>query len=243
MNFRQGILRGLSIQVTGGRFEQFAFDQMLIQAGGDLQFDPVALLNEKVLQFATPAHADISVMVSQNSLNQFLGSPKTLEKISVTAGKRIGAIASLFGAGGVNIGLNITNAQVVLQKNNKVVIAVDANVGMAGVGVPLSFEIDAQLGIKDGWVNVSNTHLKTNGQELSPQLSELLVNKINNLASWGHHSDDIQFQFNQMKVIPGKLFQVKGTALIKRLRLTRAREEVRPPMPNFPMPPPAGAQP
>jgi hypothetical protein len=228
MDFRRGILRGLSMHVFGGRFEQFIFDEMLVNTSGDLQFNPQLLLTDKILQFSTPAQADILVTVSQASLNQFLDSPKTLEKISVTASKRIGALASLFGAGGASIGLQITNAQVVLAKGNKIIIDVKANVGMAGVGVPLSFQIDAKLGIKDGWVEVTDTHLITNGQELSPQLSEMLVRKINSLASWGQKSDDIKFQFTDVKVLPNKQFAVKGTALISRLRMSRAKEETAP---------------
>jgi hypothetical protein len=234
MDFRHGILRGLSVHVFGGKFEQFIFDEMLINTSGDLQFNPQLLLGEKVLQFATPAQADIFVTVSQASLNQFLDSPKTLEKISVTASKRIGALASLFGAGGASIGLQITNAQVVLAKGNKIVIDVKANVGMAGVGVPLSFQINAKLGIKDGWVEVTDTHLITNGQELSPQLSEMLVRKINSLATWGQKSEDIKFQFTDIKVLPNKQFIVKGTALISRLRMNRGREEAPPPSQSLP---------
>jgi hypothetical protein len=228
MDFRRGLLRGLSVHVFGGRFEQFMFDEMMVNTAGDLQFNPQLLLTDKVLQFAAPAQADIFVTVSQASLNQFLDSPKTLEKISVTASKRIGALASLFGAGGASIGLQITNAQVVLAKGNKIIIDVKANVGMAGVGVPLSFQINAKLGIKDGWVEVTDTHLITNGQELSPQLSEMLVRKINSLATWGQKSEDIKFQFTDIKVLPNKQFVVKGTALISRLRMTRGKEEAPP---------------
>jgi hypothetical protein len=65
----------------------------------------------------------------------------------------------------------------------------------------------------------------TNGQEISPQLSEMLVAKINSLASWGHKSDDIQFDFTDIKVIPGKQFTVKGSAMIKRLRLERSHDD------------------
>jgi hypothetical protein len=226
MDFRQGTLQGLSISLSGGRFEQFIFDQMNIDTDGQMHFDPALLLTEKVLQFDAPQRANISVIVSQASLNQFLSSPKTLDKISVTASKRISTIASFFGANAANIGLHLTDVKVFLQKANKVVLQITANVGMGGVGVPLSFQIDAKLGIKNGWVEVTDAHLITNGQEISPQLSEALLRKVNSLASWGHRSDDIQFQFNDIKVLPGKQFVVKGTVIIKRLRLTRTREEL-----------------
>jgi hypothetical protein len=225
MDFRQGALKGLSIDVQGGHFQQFIFDEMTINTAGDLHFDPKVLLQDKVLQFSTPAKADIVVTVSQDSLNKFLADPQTLQNLSVTVSKKLGGLASLFGAGVANIGVKLHEAHVVLNKGNKIVIGVGADLEMAGVGVPLSFEVDAQLGIKDGWVEVSDTHLMTNGQEISPQLSEMLVKKINSLAAWGHKSDDIQFDFTDIKVVPGKLFTVKGTVQIKRLRLERSKDD------------------
>jgi hypothetical protein len=225
MDFRQGSLKSLSIDVLGGHFQQFIFDEMTINTAGDLHFDPHVLLQDKVLQFATPARADVMVTVSQDSLNKFLADPHTLQNLSVTVSKRLGGLASLFGASVANLGVKLNEAHVVLNKGNKIVIGITADLAMAGVGVPLSFEVDAQLGVKDGWVDVSDTHLMTNGQEISPQLSEMLVAKINSLASWGHKSDDIQFDFTDIKVIPGKQFTVKGSAMIKRLRLERSHDD------------------
>ncbi|HEY9682131.1 MAG TPA: hypothetical protein V6C86_11175 [Oculatellaceae cyanobacterium] len=228
MDFTQGALNGLNIDVIGGHFQQFVFDEMTLNTSGNLRFDPRVLLQEKVLQFTTPTRADVAVSVSQESLNKFLSDPHTLANLSVTVSKRLGALANLFGANVSNLGVTLKEAHVILNKGNKMLIAVTADLGMGGVGVPLSFEIDAQLGVKDGWVDVSDTHLMTNGQEISPQLSEVLVKKVNSLASWGHKSDDIQFDFTDIKVIPGKQFSVKGTAMIKRLRLTAPRDEGQP---------------
>lgn len=80
MNFRNGILRGLDIRVSGGKFEQFVFDQMLITTSSEMQFSPSRLLADHVLELKTPVRADVSVMVSQPSLNQFLAAPKTLAR-------------------------------------------------------------------------------------------------------------------------------------------------------------------
>jgi hypothetical protein len=232
LNIGQGSLKGLDVNVFGGRFDQFIFDELVLNTAGDMHFDPNQLLQNKVLQFTVPVQASVSASVSQDSLNKFLADPRTLEKLSVTASKRLGAIASFFGAPNTNIGVTLNEAQVNLSKGNKIVISIKANVGMAGVAVPISFDIDAVLGIKDGWVNVSEAHLTTNGQEISPQLSELLVSKINNMASWGHRSDDIQFDFSDIKVVPNRLFSVSGTALVKRLRMSRAKEDASPTAPN-----------
>jgi hypothetical protein len=239
MDLTQGSLNALNIDVIGGRFQQFIFDEMILNTAGNLRFDPRVLLQEKVLQFTTPARADVSVSVSQDSLNRFLSDPHTLANLSVTVSKRLGALANLFGANVSNLGVNLKEAHVILNKGNKMLIAVTADLGMGGVGVPLSFEIDAQLGVKDGWVDVSDTHLMTNGQEISPQLSEMLVKKVNGLASWGHKSDDIQFDFTDIKVVPGKQFTVKGSAMLKRLRLTAPRDEGQ----AGAVPPPAGITP
>jgi len=61
----------------------------------------------------------------------------------------------------------------------------------------------------------------TAGQELSPQLSEMLVKKVNGLSNLGTRSDDIHFSFTDLKVIAGKQLVVSGTAQINRLRFGR----------------------
>lgn len=223
-DFGQGRLSALNIRFGRGRFEEFRFDQFMLSTAGDLNFDPQQLFDKRVLQFKSPAKAAVTAMVSQDSLNQFLGSQKVLDHLSISANKRLGVLASMLGAGPATLVLSIKNAQVTLAKNNKVIIAFNANLGMIGVSVPLAFEIDATLGVKDGWVDIADTHLITNGQEISPKLSEMLVHKIHSLVDWERNNDDIQFQFAEVKVTPGKQFVVKGSALINRLHLSKTNE-------------------
>jgi hypothetical protein len=147
-----------------------------------------------------------------------LSSPQTLERLSVTANKKVGMLASLLGANASSFGITLNGAAVSLLKQNRISITTQANVGLGGIGMPLPLELNAKLGLENGWIAVSDTHLNTNGSEISASLSEMLVKKMNGLASWGGRSDDIQFSFTDLKVVPGKQFSLKGTAKISRLR-------------------------
>lgn len=225
MDLKASTLKALAITVNGGHFQEFIFDQFTLNTQGDLNFDSSLLLNDKVLQFNTPAEANVTAVVNQDSLNAFLSAPKTLEKLSVQGNKRVGMLATMLGANASNFGITLSGANVTLLKQNRVSITTNANVGMSGIGVPLPLELNAKLGLENGWIAVSDTHLNTNGQEISPQLSEMLVKKINGLASWGTKSNDIQFSFTDLKVIAGKQFILKGTAKINRLRFGRQKVE------------------
>jgi len=216
MDFRAGVLKGLSIDTSGGHFQDFVFDRLTLDTQGDLNFNPNLLQSSKVLQFLTPAEATVFAVVSQDSLNAFINSPRTLEKLSVKAGKSVGMIASLIGANPASFGVTLSDASVALQNDNHIAIGTKATVGI--IGVPLPLELTAKLDLANGWVAFSDTHLNTNGQEISPQLSEMLVKKMNGLAGWGSKSEDIQFGFSEIKVIPGKQFMMRGTARINRLR-------------------------
>lgn len=218
LDLQSGNVKGLNITVSGGHFPMFVFDQLSLNAVGEMNFDPLLMRNDKVLQFKTPVDAEVSAVVSQQSLNAFLSAPQTLEKLSITANKKIGMLASLFGANANNFGITLSGANVVLQKQNRVSVTTQANIGMGESGMPMPLELNAKLGLENGWVAVSDTHLNTNGSEISPTLSEMLVKRVNGLASWGNRSDDIQFSFTDLKVVPGKQFSLKGTAKISRLR-------------------------
>lgn len=218
LDMRAGTVKGLSIGVNGGHFPMFVFDQLSLNAVGDMAFDPASMKNDKVLQFKTPVDAEVSAVISQQSLNAFLGAPQTLERLSVTANKKVGMLASLLGANASNFGITLSGANVTLQKQNRISFTTQANIGMGGTAMPMPLELNAKLGLENGWIAVSDTHLNTNGSEISPTLSEMLVKRVNGLASWGSKSDDIQFSFTDLKVVPGKQFSLKGTAKISRLR-------------------------
>lgn len=218
LDMKAGSVKGLAITVNGGHFPMFIFDQLNLNAIGDMAFDPVLMKNDKVLQFKTPIEAEVSAVISQQSLNAFLGAPQTLEKLSVTANKKVGMLASLLGANASNFGITLSGATVTLQKQNRISVSTQANIGMGTNSIPMPLELNAKLGLENGWISVSDTHLNTNGSEISPTLSEMLVKKVNGLASWGSKSDDIQFSFTDLKVVPGKQFSLKGTAKISRLR-------------------------
>lgn len=218
LDVQNGALSGLNIAVKGGRFKDVAFDQLNIASQGDLHFDRDQFLGNKTLQFTTPASAQVMAVVSQDSLNRFLNSPTTLQRLSETAASKVKFLANMFGSN-ANIGLTLSEASVLLLKSNHVEIGVKAQLGLGKIGVPLPLSLVTKLGLNaEGWLSLSETHLNANGQEISPLLSNMLVKHVNEMADWAKLSDDIKFSFSELKVIPNKQFMVRGTAQINRLR-------------------------
>lgn len=222
LDVREGVLKSLDISVRGGHIHDFTFDQLNMATETSMNFDPGALLNHRILQFTQPIQTEVTATVSQDSLNRFLNSPKTLDKLSVTANGRAAAIASMVGING-SLGLSVAKASLVIEKHNKIAVNFDSNLGVGQMGIPINGEIEGTLDLEDGYLNVSDTHILTNGQELPPQVSNMLVKKIDSVANSIQKSDDIRFSFSELKVIAGKRIQLRGIAQVNRLRFGQAR--------------------
>lgn len=221
MDLNIGELKSLDIEVKGAHLQDFIVDKLTLNTQGALNFDTGLLLNQKTLQFNNPATAQVTAVISQDSLNKFLKAPTTLDRLSYRVAQKSGMLASLIGNAGGNFGLNITSANIVLGRSNKVNVSAEGRVGMAQLAVPVSAQLESQLSLTDGWVQLGDTKLMTAGQEISPQLSEILVKKINSLSNLGTRSDDIHFAFTDLKVVPGRQLIVSGTAQVNRLRFGR----------------------
>ena len=216
LDVREGVLKSLDLNVTGGHLRDFIVDHFTLTTQGSMRFDSGVLINQKVLQFVEPTVADVTADISQESLNKFINAPSTMDRLSAQVGKRAGALASIFG--GKAPGLTVSNGQLVLAKGNHIDLKFDAKVGIGDLGVPMPIEIDSVLALKDGWVQVTDSKLLTSGQEISPAISQWLVKKVNELSQFGALSDDIHFKFTELKMKPGKGFYLKGTAEVNRLR-------------------------
>lgn len=222
MDLNLGELKSLDIEIKGAHLQDFIVDKLTMTTRGALNFDTGILFNHKTLQFTAPAQAQVQALISQESLNKFLKAPTTLNRLSVTAGQKANFIANLLGGAGAGpIGLTVDSADITLGRSNKVNINAAGKLGLAQLAVPLNAQLESKLVLQDGWVQVSETKLMTAGQEISPQLSQMLVSKINNLSNLGQKSDDIHFSFTDLKVVPGKQLLVTGTAQVNRLRFGR----------------------
>lgn len=218
LDVQQGVLKSLDVTVTDGHFQDFIVDHISISTQGALRFDSGILINQKTLQFLEPAQATVAIEISQESLNKFLNAPNTLDKLSYNAAKKAGALANLIGGKIPNIGLSISNARAVLLKNNGVNITFDSKVGMGDYAIPIPVEASSQLGLVNGTVQLTNTQVKTSGQEISPAINQFLVQKVNSLSAWQTRSKDIQFRFTELIIKPNKKFLVTGQAELNRLR-------------------------
>ncbi|MBX9772018.1 MAG: hypothetical protein K2X29_11635 [Candidatus Obscuribacterales bacterium] len=221
LDLNSGTLQSLAVDIKGGHFQDFTFDNLVLETAGTLNFDVGVLLNQKILQFRTPATAQVSAVISEEGLNRFLKSPRTLDRLSVNSGKKLGFLKNLLG-NNANIGLTVTDGNIKLDRGNRVTITMDTKLAAGGIGVPIPVQLNTRLGLKDGWVELTDTHLLTSGQEISPELSKIIVKKVNGLANWGQSTNDIIFKFTKLKVVPGNKFVLEGTADVNRLRFGRS---------------------
>jgi len=241
MDMAQGVLDNLSVEAIEGSFQDFTVDSMRVWTKGPLNFDTAKLLNDKILQFHEPEMAHARVSVKQSSLNQFLNTPKVLDRLSGSAKKRV-PILSTLARRDVNFGFSFLNGDVKLQSGNKVQLVMDSKLGMGKVGVPVKLSAETKLQLTDGWVNFTETHLLTGGAAVPKDMAEKIVNRINSLSKWGTQSDDIKFQFTDLTVTPDDRLELEGTALITRLRFVRNQEDkigphqVAPTQPTAPTP-------
>jgi hypothetical protein len=216
LDMRQGVLGSFDIGLRGGHYEEFTIDQLRITSTTPVGFNPDALLNRRAFEFTRPASANVSAVISQNSLNRFISSPRTLQLLSQGAQTNMPSFLNqLIGAA---LQVHFQQAALKLLPENRVQIDLKANVDVMHSESILPVTLITRLGLAQGWVNLSDTRILTSGQELSPELSALVVGRINRLAEWGSHNNDIQFTFTQLNVIPGDRFELVGTAQIKRLR-------------------------
>jgi hypothetical protein len=222
LDLAQGTLAALGIDIKGGHFQDFTIDRLTLNTQGALNFDTGALLNRRMLQFNSPVLAKVNAVISQKSLNAFLNSPRTLERLAVTAQKKGAALISSFLGPNASFGLTIAQASAQLLPANRMALVAQANLGIGQMAVPVPLELNTQLSLANGWIQLADTHLSTSGQEISPEISQAVVRKVNGLSQWGQKSDDIHFTFTDMKVLPNDRIMLSGTAEIYRLRFGRS---------------------
>ncbi len=226
LDVEAGTLRSLNIYIEGGHVRDFIFDKLKMETSGDLSFNSGVLLNHKLLQFEQPAQANVSVVISQNSLNKFLSSPRTLERLSISANKKANALAGLANLVGIKInqvGLIIDSASVKLAKHNRFKMDFTSKIGLGNLGLPLIGQIQGELALQDGALVINDPHLTTGGQEIPQELANFLLKKVNLIPSLSQTSEDIRFNFTDLKVLSNREIQLRGTAYVSRLRFGNAK--------------------
>ncbi len=221
LDVQSGTLKSLNVDVKGGHVRDFIFDKLTMQTASDLKFDSGILLNHRLLQFDSPAQANVSVMISQASLNQYLNAPRTLERFSTSASRRASAVVGLANLVGIKInqiGLNIESASVKLARHNQFKLDIVSKLGVGDLALPVNGEITGELALQDGALTISNPHLVTAGQDIPPELSNILLKRINLIPALSQQSEDIRFNFTELKVSAGKQIQLRGMASVSRLR-------------------------
>jgi hypothetical protein len=223
MDMTNGTLDNLLIDADHPEFQDFIIDSFHMSTASGLHFDTNQLLNNKILQFREPASARVSATVSQTSLNAFINSPAVLARLSGSAKKRVPLLSTL-ARQDVMFGFDFLGGILRLEPDDHVHLGMDSKLGVAKAKISMPLAVDAKLSLENGWVNLSDTRLLTSGQVVPKDVSSKIIDRINSLSKWADISDDIRFQFTDLKVVPGDRLELQGTAVIRRLRLTRAAD-------------------
>lgn len=216
LDMARGQLGGIDVQVTGGHFREFTIDQLRIASSGALMFSTEAFLNSRVLEFTQPINANVAVVFTQKSLNQFLSSPASLQMLSSGATNHLGGFLSQIVGSALQV--KFQSAAVKLMPEDRIQTDVNVLVNLMNVETAVPLSLSTRLLLQDGWISMADTSILTSGQALPPEMSSMIVQRLNKLADWGKNNPDLRFSFNQLKVYPGDRFELGGTAFIKRLR-------------------------
>lgn len=224
MDLAKGTLDSLNLFVDDGQFQDFTVDSTKLWTHGVLNFDPAKLFNERILEFREPASAHARVSVTQASLNKFLNASFILERLSGAAKKRV-PILSAMARHDVNFGFSFSKADLKLEPDNHLRLSMNSRLGMGKLGVPVMLSAQTKLSLDNGWVKLEETHFVSGGQTVPKDLAAKIVKRINDLSRWGAQSDDIQFEFTELTIVPDDHLELEGSATIKRLRFTRNQED------------------
>lgn len=220
MDMNKGTLETLTIQADHAVFQEFTIDSLRMYSRGAFNFDTAHLLNSKILQFREPASARVRIVISQLSLNRFLNAPFVLERLSGSAKRRL-PILSTLARQDVNFGFDFTKADLKIEPENRVKLAMESKLGMGKVRMPVTVTADTKLQLADGWVTLADTKVHAGAQKVPHDLAEKIVARVNSLSKWGSNSDDIKFVFTDLRVVPDDRLELEGTAQINRLRFSR----------------------
>lgn len=216
LDMSRGLLGGIDLQVTGGHFREFTIDQLRIASSGALRFSTEAFLNNRVLEFTQPINANVVVVFSQKSLNQFLSSPASLQMLSSGATNHLGGFISQIVGSALQV--KFQSAAVQLMPEDRVQTDVNVLVNLMGAETAVPLSLSTRLLLQDAWISMADTRILSSGQELPQEMTNMIVSRLNKLADWGKNNPDLKMSFTQLKVFPGDRFELGGTAFIKRLR-------------------------
>lgn len=221
LDVEQGLLDKLNIQLEGLVFQDFRLDSLEIIADKGLPFEQSSFRNRRMLDFRAPVEALATASISQDSLNEFLNSPRVLSRLSVSLRQNLPLVGKILSAD-KDMAVEFSSARIKLLKGNKVSLELNARLQALGTGLNLPLGMETELKLVDGWVKLTDTKFVALGQDISTQLAQFVIERIDRLSDWGRSSDDVDFRFSRLKVAPGKRLELGGTALIKRLRFGKS---------------------
>lgn len=156
-----GSMKGLTLNVNGGMFEMIPVDEFRLQSGA-FAFDPYEFLNNRRIIVTKPVEANVSLRISEASLQKFIAHPETLSRLEAAIAKQTGGMKlitlsnpslSLLGKDNIRIGMLVTAAgaiaapvemagRLALNSNGSMVVQ---NLAVSSGGAPLPVDLASSV--------------------------------------------------------------------------------------------------
>jgi hypothetical protein len=203
IDFRQGVLKGLGAEIHAGFFERLPVDWLKLESSG-FAFDTMELLNRRRFVLSQPVQANIALRISENSLNQYLADPKTLEKLERAVAKKTGNL----------LAIRFTQPHIDLLTKNRVRLNLTTQIGDVAA-TPL--EMLGQVQARNGKLAFRDLTLTSNGVAFPIDVASALESKLNEVIDLQRLAKQ-QLDIRTEKVtVNNRQLEVQGLAALQRL--------------------------
>ena len=206
MDFKNGTLQSLKTDITDGLFENVPVQKLGINVPG-FSFDTMQLLNTHTFVLTQPVNGKVSLTLTEEGINRFLGNPKTIQKIEKSITKQTGGLKLI----------TFANPNFTLMGGGKIKITVNSTVAQ-GLAVPL--QMLGSLGIRNGQLEVTNLTMSSSGNnvQLPVDLAATMQSKINELIDFKRLGKNSLVIYADTMKQTGKSLMLNGHATVTRLK-------------------------
>lgn len=207
INFREGRLGSINADISDATLGNVPVAQLHLTAGnkaGGFAFDSFELLNNRRLVLSEATPATVTLEVTEDNLNRFLSSPKTLSKLEGALAKKTAGLSLV----------RFTNPSLDLISRDRVKMNVNMVLGEA-LNTPL--EMVGQLDLDDGRLQFKNMTVNSNGSTLPVDVASILQSQMNKLIDFNKLGDKYVVIYANNMRMGRKTLLLDGTATLKRL--------------------------
>ncbi|MBX2860602.1 MAG: LmeA family phospholipid-binding protein [Vampirovibrio sp.] len=210
IDFKYGKLQKFSAHTKNSQFNFFPVDELKITTPA-FKFNPIELSKNQRFIMPKPVRANITLKMSEGSLNKLVSHPTTVDKLESGVAKVTGNFRlikffepKLQLSGGQNLELSL--------------------VVTFGDTFALPVKMNGQLVHKNQNVQIENMQMATGNNKLPKQLSKIIQDQLNKLFDLNQAggNKDFSIKATSMRIV-GKIVVVQGYASLSKLQFGKKK--------------------